>query len=99
MTEETKAPEQGQTDQKDCRHHHDHDHGHGHHGQKKGRKNVNPDSLTGLMFKVGHVLHHSDEADVQDDKLFAALDAQEQAQLKSLLEKLISSWKEEASEK
>lgn len=62
---------------------HGKDHRHGHRGPK------DYDSLEGLLRECGHVLHHGGGK----DDLFAGLTAEEQAELKALLQKLIAGWK------
>lgn len=102
MAEETSAPFNGAPAEDKKPHpghgkkdHHKHDGGKGHHGHKHGPK-PDKDSLLGLMKTAGHALHHADKA--QPDQLFSALDSQEQQELKTLLSKLIASWKEQPAE-
>lgn len=99
MTEDTeKKPlaQQAAPEQAHHHHHHDHPHHHGAHGGKGGkclRHKFAPDSLTGLVFQLGHKLHHSDESDLEDEKLFAALSPEEKTELQQILAKLVASWK------
>lgn len=102
MTEDTQktipaaepaAPEKGH------HHHHDHPHHHGSHGSKCLRHKFAPDSLTGLVFQLGHKMHHSDESDLEDEKLFAALSPEEKTELQQLLAKLVASWKKPETDK
>lgn len=57
----------------------------GHHGH-----GANPDTLYGVMRRCGHILHHGD---MDKEKVFDGLTEDEQAQLKTLLTKLLDSWK------
>jgi len=63
-------------------------HGHGKHEHER-RGPLDKESLPGLMRICGHTLFHRSGDDVD---LFAALSAQEQEQLKTLLKKLVASW-------
>lgn len=50
-----------------------------------------PDSLTGLLKKCGHALHHSGGA-LNEAELFQDLSEEECSSLKALLQKLTASW-------
>lgn len=54
---------------------------------------IDTNSLTGLMKKCGHALHHSGGA-MDEAKLFQALSEEEQNTLKTLLQKVSASWDE-----
>lgn len=60
---------------------------HGHDRDLRGRKDR--DSLEGLLRECGHTLHHGER---HSEELFSALNDEEQAILKQLLQKLITSW-------
>lgn len=100
MNDETKLNEE--TKNCDCKHphphhdHHDHHGPHGHHGPHD-LKHADPNTLYGLMRLCGHALRFSPD----QEAAFNGLSADEQAQLKTLLTKLLASLKpaeEEAKE-
>jgi hypothetical protein len=70
---------------------HDHHAKHPHH-------TLDENNLESLLRYCGHTLHHG-KGKLDSNTLFDGLSAEEQTQLKTLLNKLIQSWKAKASVK
>lgn len=75
----------------------DHHHGKPNHGHKHPGHHfdgMDQDSLSYLVCKTGHILGHMQgHGNLNDDEIFGCLNTQEQQELKTLLEKVLTSLK------